>query len=69
MRPGSGMSLDDANKVLKLFQTLLTKEKKCPVDPKDASLNDLIECVHPDNAVERIAYRRAVSINMKSAFL
>jgi len=30
-------------------------------DPKEASVDELLDCLNPDNAVERIAYRKEVA--------
>ena len=42
------------------YSTLLTTDDAEPRQAIDATINDLLDCLQPDNAVERIMYRKQV---------
>lgn len=48
----------DIQNVQKYFRTILTKDKRIPVNLQDCSIDELLDCIKADNPVERIAYRR-----------
>jgi len=45
------------------YATLLEK------DPKEATIEDLLECLQPENAVERIAFRKSVGSRANTEFV
>ena len=49
---GVVMSDVDMKNITNYFTKLLDK------DPKEADIDELLDCLQPENAVERIAYRR-----------
>ena len=62
--PNVLMSEADKQNITNYYITLLTKKDQEPPTPEDLknySVDQLLECLSPDNAVERIAYRRDAS--------
>ena len=60
----------DIDNINSYFTTLLTTDPKGPpVKPTDVSINQLLDCLQPDNAVERIMYRKEVGGNKTKDFL
>lgn len=49
------INVGDIANVNSYFLELLEK------DPKEASIDELLDCTQPENAVERIMYRKEVS--------
>lgn len=52
------MSEQDIENINNYFSALLTVDPKKPVKASDATVDDLLDCLTAENAVERIAYRR-----------
>ena len=50
---------------IKAYYTLLLMGK----DPKEAEIDELLDCLQADNIVERIMYRKEVSTNHQKAFI
>lgn len=57
------MSPADKENILSYYEVLLGKPAG------EASIDELLDCLNPDNAVERIMYRREVASNGKPDFL
>ena len=51
------------------FTILLTEDPADPKGPEDASIDELLECLASDNAVERIMYRKEVNVGNNKSFL
>lgn len=62
-------TIGDIDNINNYFTTLLTVDPKEPVKPTDVSINQLLDCLQPDNAVERIMYRKEVGGNKTKDFL
>ena len=58
---GMQMSDQERDNIVDYMTYLLTKDQKNPVKPESVTIAELLDCLQPDNAVERIAYRREVS--------
>ena len=54
------MSEGDIMNINNYFNLLLDR------DPKEATVDELITCLNPENAVERIAYRKEVGSKAKT---
>jgi hypothetical protein len=68
--PGSPrLSESDVQNILEYYAVLLTKDPAEPRTTEDASIDELIECLSPENAVERIMYRREVSTAITKSFV
>ena len=50
---------------IKSYFNILLIEK----DSTEASLEELVDCLQPENAVERIMYRREVGTNNRREFM
>lgn len=55
------MSEQEKDNIVDYMTYLLSKDPKNPVKPESVTISELLDCLQPDNAVERIAYRREVS--------
>ena len=55
------MSEDDIEQITKYYKAILTTDPLNPVDPKDVGIDELLNCLSPDNAVERIMYRKDIA--------
>ena len=58
---GSQLSEDDIEQINKYYKAILTTDPLNPVDPKDVGIDELLNCLSPDNAVERIMYRKDIA--------
>ena len=50
----------DVDNINSYYATLLTTDEESPRTALDATIDELLDCLQPDNAVERIAYRKQV---------
>ena len=57
------MSDVDVRNITDYFRKLLDKE------PKEATIDELLDCLQPENAVERIAYRRSITQSTTKDFI
>lgn len=48
----------DIDNINNYYETLLTTDPETPRTALDATIDELLDCLQPDNAVERIAYRK-----------
>ena len=68
------MSEADVDNINEYYAILLTKDimdledRAKWADPKEATVDELLECLNPENAVERIAFRKQVGNNHPQAF-
>lgn len=68
--PGTQIMTDEDIKLsVEYFTTLLSEDPNDPKNPEDASVDELLECLAADNAVERIMYRREVNVGNNKSFL
>ena len=57
------MSDVDVKNINEYYAKLLDK------DPQEATIDELLDCLQPENAVERIAYRKSLTQSSKRDFI
>lgn len=62
------MSEQDVDNINSYYSTLLTTDAKEPIEARDVPVDELLNCLSPDNSVERIMYRKDMA-NVKSEFI
>ena len=58
---GSHLSEDDIDQINKYYAAILTTDPLQPIDPREVSIDELLNCLSPENAVERIMYRKDIA--------
>ena len=66
---GKKIGEDDIVNINRYYETLLTKDKDYPRKASDADISELLDCLMPENPVERNMYRREVNTSNTNKFV